>query len=923
MSPPILATKLYIPPPRSKIVLRPRLIAQLNAGRQRHLTLISAPAGFGKTTLLSRWIYDLQTKDVDKEKIINPVAWLSLDKGDNDPTRFLTYSVAALQTIAPHLGIDVLALLQSPQPSSTETILTLLLNEIATNLDNFTLILDDYHLIENRAIDEALAFMLEHLPPSMHLVIATREDPSLPLARLRVRDQITELRANDLRFTATEAAEFLNQVMDLTLSTKDIQALETRTEGWIAGLQLAGLALQGLTLSGQREADRVRFIKSFTGSHRFILDYLVEEILQQQPDIIQTFLLNSSILDRLCGPLCEAVCFDETGGSSASGQEMLEQMERANLLVVPLDNERVWYRYHHLFSDVLQARLMKKNPDQIPVLHQRASIWYEQNHLPFDAIRHALAAKNFERAATLIELEAPAMRRSYQDETLISWIKALPEAIIQNRPVLSMAYAWGLLGFGEIEAGITQVNRAEAWLDQSGEATEMIVVDNAEFHSLRASIAAARAFHAGALSDVPSTIRHAQQALALLPNDDYFQRAIPAALLGIAYWANGELEIAHQTLADGLESLKKEGHVLLAIAGTSMLARIRGGQGRLKEAIRRHEEALRQVADIGYVFPGLAELHAGLGELLCEQGRRDRATQQLLKWEALGPQAIVPGNESRLYASVARIQEAQGNLKEALEYLDQGERLYKRDPIPDVRPIAALRARIWLKQGNLVEAIAWVQESGLSITDELNYLQEFEHITLAKVLIAQAKKTQDNHLITEVMTLLDRLLREAKVPDRVGSILEILIVQAVAQAARKNTQQALILLEQALALAEPEQYIQIFIDEGSPMEYLLSKMVTQGEMTAYIDRLLVAFDLEKTDEVNPQAASPHLLIDPLTQRELEVLQLIAQGLSNREISERLFLALDTVKGHNRRIYGKLQVQRRTEAVARARELGLL
>ena len=389
MSEPLLLTKLYIPPPRPKIVLRPRLIERLNEGLcSRKLTLISAPAGFGKTTLVSEWVAGCE----------RPVAWLSLDEGDNDPARFLTYLVAALQTIAANIGAGVLGVLQSPQPPPIESILTALLNEITTIPDNFVLVLDDYHVIDSKPVDKALTFLLEHLPPQMHLVIATREDPHLPLARLRARGQLTELRAADLRFTPAEAAEFLNQVMGLNLSAEDIAALETRTEGWIAGLQLAALSMQG-------HQDAASFIQSFTGSHHFVLDYLVEEVLQQQSESIQTFLLRTSILDRLCGPLCDAVLGSPSAsGQETSGQETLEYLEHANLFIVPLDDERHWYRYHHLFADVLRMHLMAEQPDQVSALHRRASEWYEHNGSTADAIRHALAAEDFARAADLVEL---------------------------------------------------------------------------------------------------------------------------------------------------------------------------------------------------------------------------------------------------------------------------------------------------------------------------------------------------------------------------------------------------------------------------------------------------------------------------------------------------------------------------------------
>src|SRR5438874_2467336 len=472
MPTPILATKLYLPPLRPNVVSRPRLLERLNEGLHRKLTLIAAPAGFGKTTLVSEWVAFI-------ERARTRTAWLSLDEGDNDPARFLAYLIAALQTIAATIGDGVLGVLQSPQPPPTEAILTALLNEITTLPDNFVLVLDDYHVIDAKPVDMALTYLVEHLPPQMHLVIATREDPQLPLARLRARSHLTELRAADLRFTASEAAAFLNQVMGLSLSAADIAALEDHTEGWIAGLQLAALSMQG-------HHDVAAFIRAFAGDHRYIVDYLVEEVLQRQPEPVRRFLLQTSILDRLSGPLCDAV----TG--QREGNARLEALERGNFFVVPLDDTRHWYRYHHLFAEVLSAQLLAEQPNQVATLHRRASAWYEQHGSTVDAIRHALAAFDFGRAADLVELAVPAMARSRQEATVLGWLKALPDELVRARPVLSVHYAGALLLHGVLEGVEARLRDAEQWLDTKtdrGElalapAAEMGVVDEAEFRGL-------------------------------------------------------------------------------------------------------------------------------------------------------------------------------------------------------------------------------------------------------------------------------------------------------------------------------------------------------------------------------------------------------------------------------------------------------
>src|SRR5437667_843470 len=542
----ILATKLYLPRLRPNVVSRPRLIERLNEGLHRKLTLIAAPAGFGKTTLVSQWLAGGS----------RPTAWLSLDEGENDLTRFLTYLVAAFQTIAPTIGEGVLGMLQSSQPPPPEAILTALLNEITTLPDHFVLVLDDYHVIDAKPVDLALTYLVEHLPPQMHLVIATREDPQLPLARLRARSHLTELRAADLRFTASEASAFLNQVMGLNLSAADIARLSDHTEGWIAGLQLAALSMQG-------HQDVPGFIRAFAGDHRYIVDYLVEEVLQRQPEPVRSFLLQTSILDRLNGSLCDAV----TG--QAEGNARLETLERGNFFVVALDDKRHWYRYHHLFADVLSAHLMAEQPDQVSALHRRASEWYEQHGSAADAIRHALAAADFERAADLVELAWPGMRRSRQEATLLGWLKALPDELLRCRPVLGVAYAHVLLASGEREGVEERLRDAERWLDTTAEmrgrpdapAAAMVVVDEEEFRRLPGTIAIARAGLALARGDVPGTVTYARRALDLAPEDDHLTRGSAAGFLGLAYWTSGDLEAAHRSYADGMASLQKAGHL--------------------------------------------------------------------------------------------------------------------------------------------------------------------------------------------------------------------------------------------------------------------------------------------------------------------------------------------------------------------------
>ena len=903
MSTPILTTKLYIPPPQPRVVLRPHLIERLNEALRRKLTLISAPAGFGKTTLLGEWVAGCE----------RAAAWLSLDGGDNDTTRFLAYVVAALQTIAENIGEEgVLGVLGSPQPPPTESVLTSLLNEIATIEDDFVLVLDDYHVIDATPVDDALTFLLDHLPPRMHLVIATREDPHLPLARLRVRGQLTELRAADLRFTPSEAAEFLNQIMGLNLSAEDIAALETRTEGWIAGLQLAALSMRG------RE-DIPGFIRAFAGDNRYIVDYLVEEVLGRQPERIRSFLLQTSILDRLSGPLCDAVTAQE------ECSVLLETLERGNLFVVPLDDKRHWFRYHHLFADVLRAHLMAEQPDLVSTLHRRASEWYEQNALQADAIRHALAAEDFERAAYLVELAVPEMRKTRQEATLLGWLEALPDELIRFRPVLSVHYAGTLLQSGRLDGVEVRLRDAERWLDMTVETGERIVVDEEDFRRLPGSLAMYRAGIALVLGDVPETVKYARLALDLATEEDHLGRGAAAALLGLASWTSGDLEAAHRSYADGMTHLQNAGYISDAVGGALALAEIRIAQGRLREAMSTYEHALQLAAEHGdSVMRGTADMYVGMSGLYYERDDLQAATQHLLRSKEQGEHTGFPQNSYRWRVAMARILEARRDPDGALELLHEAERLYVSDFFPNVRPIAASKARVWVKQGRLGEAQGWARELGLSAHGDLSYLREFEHITLARVLLVRYKSDREERSIHDAMGLLERLLQAAEGGGRMGSVSEILVLQALAHEAQGDIPSALVPLERALALAEPEGYVRVFVDQGMPMAQLLSEAATRGIAPDYTARLLAAFEAqEQKSAVAPRMLPAQALVEPLSQRELEVLRLIAQGLSNREISERLFLALITVKGHNRNIFRKLQVRRRTEAVACARELGLL
>ena len=907
MTEPLLLTKLYIPPPRQNMIIRPRLIERLNEGVLHKLVLISASAGFGKTTLVSEWIAGCDQK----------VAWLSLDEGDNNPARFLMYLVAALQTIDANVGKGVLAILESPQPPPIESILIVLLNEITTIPDKFVLVLDDYHVIDSKPIDEALTYLLTHLPSQMCLVITTREDPHLPLTRLRARGQLTELRATDLRFTPSEAAEFLNQVMGLSLSESDISALEIRTEGWIAGLQLAAISMHG-------HKDTASFIKSFTGSHHFVLDYLVEEVLQQQPENIQTFLLRTSILDSLCGPLCDAVL----GLPYASGQETLEYLERVNLFIVPLDNERHWYRYHHLFADVLHMHMKVEQPDQVSSLHQRASEWYEHNGTAVDAIHHALTAEDFERAATLVELSIPEVRRNRQGATVteLGWLKALPDELVRFRPVLCVDYAYALFGGGEPGGVEPWLRDAERWLEVATDKAGMIVEDEEEFRRLPGMIALLRAAMALARGDMPQAEKNARRVLDLAPEDNHLMLGGAASVLGLAAWASGDLETACRMTSDGMTNVKQAGYISSAIGGSIVLADIQIAKGRLHEAMTTYESALTWAVEPGApVQRGAADMYVGISTLLYEHNELETATQHLLKSQTLGELAGLPQNPYRWCAAMARIREAQSDLDGALDLLDQAERLYDGAFSPNVRPIAARKTRVWLAQGRLSEALGWVHDQGLSVENEISYLREFDHLTLVRVLLARYLSDHAIGSISGVNGLLERLQKAAERREGKGSVIEILILQAIVHHAQDDFTASLLPLQHALVLAEPEGYVRIFVDEGEAMRLMLEKLSQSRDhpQISYVGRLLVALAQPTAalkSSINHQKSNMN---EPLSERELEVLKLLRSELNGPEIAQHLCVSINTFRTHTKSIFIKLGVNDRRAAVRRAVELDLI
>jgi LuxR family maltose regulon positive regulatory protein len=893
----LLTTKLYLPPARPNVVPRPHLTQRLNEGLTRKLTLVSAPAGFGKTTTLSEWIPHSP----------RCVTWVSLDEGDNDPTRFWTYFIAALQRLSPQLGENALAFIQSPQPPPMQLCLTTLLNEIATFSDPFVVVLDDYHIIENPALHEAVAFLLEHLPPQLHLMITTRADPALPLSRLRSREQLTELRARDLRFTPTEVAAFFNQVMGLALSPADVVALETHTEGWIAGLQLAALSMQG-------RDNLPDFIAAFTGSHRFILDYLTDEVLERRPRGSKNFLLRTSILNRLCGSLCDAL----TGDSD--GQATLERLEQANLFIVPLDDHRQWYRYHHLFAEVLQARLRQYQPELLAELHRRASAWYEAHDSVAEAVQHALAAGDGLRAAGLIEQERWTLLGRGEIRTLHTWLEDLPGDILHTRPRLCLAHAW-------IFSLLEQAEAIEPCLIIAEHALTTVSPPESpvEIGAIRGEIAVLRAEVALTQSDITGAIDLCRHALDLLPKANFLLRGVATFFLGHAHRRGGQMMDAERAYGEAHALGLQTDNLLLALHALANLSIVQMAMGRLRQAAETSRRILHIAAERhrqNWPVAGLA--YQGLGKLYYEWNELDTAARHLRQGIECGQRGGLTGLEINCRSTLAFTRQARHDPIAADEMLRQVAAMTSHPLYAAAE--AMQEARLRLSQRQLEPAARWAESCGLSLDDTTcPYGQETGYLTLARLAIAQGRAAA-------VPDLLHRLQQAAEADRRTGSLIVILILGALARQAQGDASGALAALEAALMLAEPEGYIRTFVDEGAPLAALLREAFQRRIAPAYTAKLIAAFEdtspphdaeAEATPALPPPSAAASLLVEPLSERELEVLRLVADGHTNREIGEMLFVATGTVKKHLNNIFGKLSAGNRTQAIARAREIGLL
>jgi LuxR family maltose regulon positive regulatory protein len=902
---PLLETKLYIPPARTELVSRPRLTERLNAGRTQKLTLVSAPAGFGKTTLLTEWVHS--------GKAPPQVVWLSLDEGDNDPSRFLAYLIRAFQEIAAHIGEGVLGALYAPQRRKvpSEPLLATLINQINALPDGpFILVLDDYHLITAQPIHQALEFLLEHLPLNLHLVIATRADPPLHLARLRGRGELMELRAPDLRFTLQEAASFLNDVMGLDLAPEDISALTARTEGWIASLQMAALSMQKRTFPNRGLSG---FVRAFTGSHRFILDYLVEEVLEHQPEALQEFLMRTSVLRRLTGPLCDAVT-----GPASSGQATLEALERDNLFILPLDDERRWYRYHSLFADLLRQRLRRAHPDLEPVLHRRASEWYEGHGLTAEAIEHALLAQDFERAVALIERAAePTWARS-EVVTFLGWVQALPEEVVCSQPRLGALYALALLmSTHPLETVQSRLQEAE-----SGDVTG----------SAASEIALVRALIAAYQGDSQKSAELAQKALDQLPAESLLLRSLAAGAKSLAYLFHGEIPVVRQALEEAASISRQAGNVMNTVLALGHLAELSFLHGQLYAANDYYAQALEAATDEhGRQQPIACVPLIGLGELRREWNDLPAAKEHLRRSielsQGCGEIWVLSG-----HIVLAQVRQAQGDAQGARAALQTAKRIAARfDAMQaDDLKVAMNQARLAIVQGRLDAAERWVQERGVAERGReealgqpdhgfyMRLIPAYEGIILARLRLAQGRPQ-------EVLKVLKPIIAGLEAAGWTRFLLECLILRALAYRNLGEVEQALAALGRALVLAAPEGYVRLFIEEGELMVELLRRAASQGIAAEYAMQLLAACEPSSRRQYAQEKTTPtsQPLIEPLTERELDVLHLLTTHLSSTEIAEELFVAASTVRSHIKSIYGKLNVHNRSDAVQRAEELGLL
>lgn len=893
MAAPLIATKMSFPRLGQAFVARPRLDDLLAEALHARLTLVSGPAGFGKSTVVAAWLDHVRLTE-------SSVAWVSLDASDADPDRFWRYVVTALERAAPGFLQDAVELSEA-SPMPTERVVAALINELASATVDVWLVLDDYHTVGDRAVHEGMALLLESVSPHTHVVIITRADPDLALARWRVRRELVEVRAADLRFTLGETEAFLNDVSGLSLSAGDIQALGQRTEGWVAALQLAVLSLQG-------HEDPSAFISRFAGNDKYIVDYLVDEVLAQQDSNVRHFLLCTSVLNRLSGPLCDAL----TGGKD--GRSMLESLERGNMFLVPLDDQRTWYRYHHLFVDVLRVRLLQERGDSASALHGNASRWYEDNGDVEESVTHALQSSDHQRAAFLMEKALPTVRRQRQDALLMRWLGALSDEAVRRSPVLSVFYGWMLMVSGELGLAEARLDEATDLLASAPADARAEWAQTDELRSLPATISVFRASLAQARGQMPEIARHAQRALDLSGPDDHLARGTATAFLGLISWAGGDVATAVRTFTDAIASVRAAGNLADALSSTVVLCDMLLASGRPGEARRLYTSALNTSEEQGMALAQTsALLHVGLSEIDLEAGDLARARWHLDTALALDDQRSATANHFRWFLASGRLAEAEGDWVSAVELLDRAQDKYRPGFFVDVRPIAAVRARVLIAANQLTDVEVWA--AGRSSTDAGSFLQEYDDLTYVRLLLAQHRAQSNPEGVDTAAELLGLSMESARNDGRWGSVVELHLLTALALDAQGNRSAAVDQLSAAFTTApEPGAYTRLFVAEGNPMQALLRHAQRDGAAAGHPARVLA---------LTERPAPNHVLAEPLSERETEVLRLLDSDLTGPEIARALFISHNTFRTHTRHIFAKLHVTTRRAAVLRADELRLL
>jgi LuxR family maltose regulon positive regulatory protein len=931
MPDPLVETKLLLPRPRQQAVPRPRLAALLAAAREAPVTLVSAPPGFGKTTLLSTWLAPDAPGGADR-----PVAWVSLDERDRHG-RLWTYLLLAIDRAVPGTATAALTLLQSGQ-ASVETVLAGVVNELSVTTDEVTVVLDDYHLVDGPEVAEGMAFLVDHLPPQLHLVVSSRADPRLPLARLRARGELVEIRAAELRFTGEEVFAYLNDLHGLDLAASAVRALETRTEGWAAALQLAALSLRD-------RADTAGFIDRFAGDDRFVVDYLVDEVLDRQPDDVRRFLLDTSVLDTMTASLCDAV--SPPGDADVEqprgrGRAMLDLLDRQNLFLVPLDDHRRLYRYHHLFGDVIRAHLLQERPGDVAGLHRRASRWYAEAQQPEDAVRQALAAGDVDVAADLAERAIHELGRHRRESVIRRWVDELPDEVVAHRPVLAIGLIGGLMASNEFEGVDQRLREVEAMLDEPS--SELVVLDQHELSAVPARIEMYRSALALVGGDSSEAIRRARAAITDAPEGDDFTVAAASSLAGLAHWASGELAEAHEGYVAAADGLTRVGRIADVLGCSLTLADLELALGRLRAAERTLEGGLelagrhRPAGGEGPgVLRGTADMLVALSRAAWHRNDLTAAADLLRRADDLGESAGLPQNPYRWRVAMARLRVAERDWAAALELLDEAERVYVGDFSPPVHPIHASRARVLAASGDLSGALAWARTHRLDAADELSYLREFEHVTLARILLAEHGATGDADALMSATGLLDRLLEAAVGGDRDGTVIEIEVLRAQAAHAAGDETAAVDAIEHAVDLAEPDGWLRFFVGGPRAIAETLQVLASSRPRSGFV-RDLIGAVVVLPGEADVGIGSPvrdvaayrgadgrerPSLVDPLSERELEVLRLLGSDLDGPGIARHLVVSLNTVRTHTKHIYTKLGVNNRRSAISRAHQLGLL